>query len=164
MIKKISALTEEEKRVLNSMYINYFKNYGNLKSSNYSNRLNYLLIRAMSRVYATKMMDMLNRGERFGYACFLEDKLRGFVVGRLYDDDEAWISHLSVEGETFDEKRMIALQLFKSIAEEFRNEGKKIISIESSIDSPDLEFILSKLDFTLTKKFENGDDIYEKRL
>jgi hypothetical protein len=59
---------------------------------------------------------------------------------------------------------MIALQLFKSIAEEFRNEGKKNISIESSIDSPDLEFILSKLDFTLTRKFENGDDIYEKRL
>ena len=146
------------------LYTEYFRSI--IKNETNEKWHNILSVLGLSKceAYADAMINKIQNGERIGFV-FIDGYIyKGLITGRIYED-AGWISHLYVKSELDSaEQKLIANQLYKEIALEFKRMGKD--KIQTEVSKSEKEFIdtLINLGFKESTRLEEETSIYEKRI
>lgn len=167
MIKDIKALTKDEADELKEMYTNYFEIIASKQKRSLLEKIFKKYSRDKSEIYADEMIYKSQSEPYLGYTYFDDNKvLQGFITGRYDYKDTAWISHMHVErqlGNPAYEKR-IALELYKTIASEFKRLGCENVMTEVSENEYEYLDILYSLSFEQVHDYEDGNMDYGRKL
>lgn len=154
-----NEFNEDFKRLYTEYFRSIVKNEANDK---WYSILSFLGL-SKCEAYADEMINKIQNGERIGFVSISGYVYNGLIIGRVYED-AGWISHLYVKpGLDFIQQKIIAYELYKEMALEFKKLGKNKIQIEVSKSEKQFINTLIRLGFIESSQVEETS-IYERTI